>query len=323
MNDFHTDAKEGYKKEVIKSYELGRPEYCVEKVRRILHDVGIQNWKSDATRRVFPMHPVLELGCGTGKFTRTLVKILLEYAPPGHSLNLILSDPADMSSHVQKEFPDIRFIKTVASHLHELDTNSCSAIIAAQAFHWFSDLQSIQEIHRVLRPGSYFVALWNTRDTTVSVSAPNTLIPNPSYYMPQLEAFIDSYYDPSTPRQQTMEWHRSITAFPGFADSVFRTEPYPNQGQLSTISGICEWILSLSVIAKRSDGEKVAIKTQLLHLLHDSYVKYCQNNNNSPSQSSTTASGMDMSSNDFLDSVLLVPLRVEMFTSCKRAIGEV
>ena len=51
------------------------------------------------------------------------------------------------------------------------------AVVCAQAFHWFSNTQSLAEIRRVLKPGGSLGLVWNVRDEQVEwVKALNEII---------------------------------------------------------------------------------------------------------------------------------------------------
>jgi len=34
-------------------------------------------------------------------------------------------------------------------------------VMLAQCFHWFDDIKSLKEIHRVLKPGGLIILIWN------------------------------------------------------------------------------------------------------------------------------------------------------------------
>ncbi len=40
-------------------------------------------------------------------------------------------------------------------------------VLSAQAFHWFANMDSLKEIHRVLKPQGHLGLVWNQRDTQV------------------------------------------------------------------------------------------------------------------------------------------------------------
>ena len=44
------------------------------------------------------------------------------------------------------------------------ENESVDAVIAAQAFHWFANMDSLKEIHRVLKPHGVLGMIWNVED---------------------------------------------------------------------------------------------------------------------------------------------------------------
>ena len=42
-----------------------------------------------------------------------------------------------------------------------------NAVFCAQSFHWFSNLETLKELDRVLKPQGFLVLVWNQRDITV------------------------------------------------------------------------------------------------------------------------------------------------------------
>ncbi|CAO3650145.1 unnamed protein product [Cunninghamella blakesleeana] len=41
------------------------------------------------------------------------------------------------------------------------EDQSLDAVVVAQAFHWFDDIQSLKEFHRVLKPNGKLLLIWN------------------------------------------------------------------------------------------------------------------------------------------------------------------
>jgi len=95
---------------------------------------------------------VVDLAAGTGKLTRVLRKrypsvIAVE---PQAALRAILegrTSGVDVRNGTAQELP--------------LDDAAADGVFVAQAFHWFADRLSLEEIARVLRPDGVLVLMWN------------------------------------------------------------------------------------------------------------------------------------------------------------------
>ena len=103
MEDRATLAATAFKASA--NYEEARPTYTVESVKFLLEKLEIleekENEKSNFTRKQ-PL-TVLELGCGTGKFTRVLMEVL-----EGIEARVIASDPLDtMLEQFRKILPNV------------------------------------------------------------------------------------------------------------------------------------------------------------------------------------------------------------------------
>lgn len=102
-------------------------------------------------------HNSLEVAAGTGKFTKQVLK----YLP---SSRYVATEPSTgMAKSFQKNLPDIKFVAAPSTDL-PFENESFDVIYIAQAFHWFSTKESVQEFARVLRPGGHLVMLWNFED---------------------------------------------------------------------------------------------------------------------------------------------------------------
>jgi hypothetical protein len=125
------------------------------------------------------------------------------------------------------------------------------AVIAAQSFHWMANMETLREMHRVLKKGAVFVGIWNTFD----------------YSRPVLERIereiIDPCYEPDVPRQQTQKWKRVFTTVEA-AQLFHPLQAYEcMQQQVGPFDMIADRVLSISVIAKRSPAELHSIRERL------------------------------------------------------------
>ena len=100
---------------------------------------------------------MVDLGAGTGKFTRDLVE---------RGLRVTAVEPVQgMREVLERVLPDIRVLDGTAEAIPLAD-GEADAVTVAQAFHWFDPPRALPEIHRVLRPGGLVVLIWNVRDHT-------------------------------------------------------------------------------------------------------------------------------------------------------------
>ncbi len=134
---------------VAAEYERSRPGYPVEAVEFMAAELGIS-----------PGCVVVDLGAGTGKFTRMLVAT---------GATVIAVEPiAEMRAELSGALPGVVVHDAVVSDLPLADS-AADVVTAAQAFHWFSADDDLAEIARVLRPGGGLGLLWNRQDPDVGV----------------------------------------------------------------------------------------------------------------------------------------------------------
>ncbi|KAL3417268.1 methyltransferase C25B8.09 [Phlyctema vagabunda] len=143
-----TQAATGFSE--AEKYDKHRPSYPVEAVEKLLSHLnvsGVQNAK------------IVDLACGTGKFTEALAMRPEEYEVIG------------VEPHESMRETLIK--KNLGNRLNVLDGEAgnipvgegwADALVAAQAFHWFANEESLRDIHRVLTPGGTFGMIWNAED---------------------------------------------------------------------------------------------------------------------------------------------------------------
>lgn len=101
---------------------------------------------------------VLDLGAGTGIFTRQLVTRVGRVTA--------VEPSASMRQTFELESPGVEILEGSDSAIPVADSQ-VSAVFVAQAFHWFDAARALSEIHRVLTPGGGLGLIWNERDTAV------------------------------------------------------------------------------------------------------------------------------------------------------------
>jgi SAM-dependent methyltransferase len=132
------------------AYERARPDYPVAALRFL--------------GRVLPIRrgtTVLELGSGTGKFTRAL-------APLG-AARIAIEPIEGMRAVFHETVPEVPVLDGTAERI-PLPTGFADSVVCAQAFHWFRVRSALKEIRRVLRRGGGLGLVWNTRNDRVGWS---------------------------------------------------------------------------------------------------------------------------------------------------------
>ncbi|GFR58858.1 methyltransferase [Elysia marginata] len=135
------------------NYEANRPGYTEEAVRIIAQAVESVPCLGESIQ-----YQVLELGAGTGKLTQQLVKEL-----PTSTKYLALDPSRNFLDALKQKSLGVETVEGSADCI-PLPDNSVQAVVCAQSFHWFSDLDSLKSIHRVLAPGGVLVLVWNKKN---------------------------------------------------------------------------------------------------------------------------------------------------------------
>ncbi|XP_062511047.1 uncharacterized protein LOC134186960 [Corticium candelabrum] len=236
----HPAAAAGFTSSHTDQYERGRPEHSLESVRVLLDKVKFPGSQEQCA--------VLELGAGTGKFTRSL-----QTALKTAKTKIIASEPLDGMRErlIATVDEDIDVLACAAENIPLAD-ETVDLVIAAQAFHWFANDVALQEIHRVLKPDGHLALIWNNRDTEIA-------------WIAELDKIFDSYYGKDVPRQQTMKWKEMLDAFNGF--DALKSVVLRNTHQTGPLQMVLDRILSVSVIASQSEEEKRIVADKVASLL--------------------------------------------------------
>ncbi|XVU30343.1 class I SAM-dependent methyltransferase [Actinoplanes sp. CA-054009] len=122
------------------AYQRGRPPYPVSAVE----------WAVPRGAR-----RVLDLGAGTGKFTKLLVDARLDV--------VAVEPSAAMRDQLAASVPRAAVFEGSAERI-PLPDASVDAVVVAQAWHWVDPREALPEVARVLRPGGTLSLVWNIRD---------------------------------------------------------------------------------------------------------------------------------------------------------------
>ncbi|QKX63968.1 uncharacterized protein TRUGW13939_11141 [Talaromyces rugulosus] len=131
------------------AYDKNRPVYTSTEADALLTLIGL-NGRHGAR--------VVDLGAGTGLFTEAL-------AARAEEFDIVAVDPHDdMRGELEgKALRGVTVKKGWGSEI-AVEDGSVDAVFAAQAFHWFANLDALKEIRRVLKPNGYLALLWHVDD---------------------------------------------------------------------------------------------------------------------------------------------------------------
>lgn len=225
----HHAALQGFSREAL-SYGRGRPDYPQQ----------LLAWLQQALQ-LGPGKSAVDLGAGTGKFTRLLLQT---------GAGVVAIEPVDaMRVQLLQNFPGITALAATAQAMPLADA-SVDAVVCAQAFHWFASPEALREIGRVLKPGGRLGLIWNVRDESADWVAELTRIMAP--------------YEGDTPRFHSGEWRR---LFPNelFSELSETTLPYQHVGSAQAV--IFDRVLSVSFIAALAADERERVTQRLAALI--------------------------------------------------------
>ena len=232
MTTIHSAAQQGFSVEA-QTYARGRPEYPAE----------IQPWLIGAAG-IGPGKQVIDLGAGTGKFTKLLV---------ASGATVAAVDPVDaMRAQLLRSQPDVTAFNGSAEAM-PLPDASVDAVVCAQAFHWFATDAALAEIHRVLTPGGKLALIWNVRDESIDWVAAITAIITP--------------YEGDAPRFYKGEWRKPFAAPVGLRFTPLEQANFAYQHVGSAQEVILDRFMSVSFIAALPANDKAEVFAQLNGLI--------------------------------------------------------
>jgi ubiquinone/menaquinone biosynthesis C-methylase UbiE len=201
-------------------YERGRPGYPDDAV----------DWMIPAGAR-----DVIDLGAGTGKFTRQL---------EARGLSVTAMDPsAEMLEQLRAVSPDVATDEGTAENI-PLPDASADLATAAQAWHWVDGDRAFPEVARVLRPGGTLSLVWNFRDNT-------------SGWMRELAGII-------TDREESVEIDLIGPVSGQFEEFEYRIFPW---SQTVSREGLRDLVRSRSIFIVASPEEQQRVLEQVDELL--------------------------------------------------------
>jgi SAM-dependent methyltransferase len=213
------------------TYERARPDYPAAAVRYLGRRLGIG-----------PGRIVVDLGSGTGKFTRAI-------APLGAARIAVEPTPG-MRRVFARAVPDVPVVDGTAEAI-PLPDGFADAVVCAQAFHWFRPRRAMREIARILRPGGGLGLVWNTREEHIGWSR-------------QISRIVARYRWMS-PKSRSSRWRPAFAA-PGSPFGPIH-EAHFSHAQRGTVATFVERTLSVSVIANLPPADRRAVAREVRRVL--------------------------------------------------------
>jgi SAM-dependent methyltransferase len=229
MSVIHATAAKGFANGAD-TYVRGRPDFPPAALAWLREDLGLKPGKT-----------VIDLGAGTGKFTRLLVET--------GAMVTAVEPVAAMRNRMLHDLPDVTALQGDAQHIPFPD--SCAdALICAQAFHWFANAESLAEIRRVLKPGGVLGLIWNVRDQSVD-------------WVRKLTAIVDAY-EGEAPRYDGGEW-RAAFPTPGFGELHEKSFAHAHVGTPAQV--IVDRVASVSFIAALDESVRARVLAEVRELI--------------------------------------------------------
>ncbi len=225
----HPTAAEGFSRGA-RDYSQGRPDYPPQTRAWLQEELGLQAGKV-----------VLDLGAGTGKFTRELLAT---------GASVIAVDPVpQMLEQLAQVAPDATALAGTAEQVPLADS-TVDAVVCAQAFHWFATRAALAEIRRVLRPGGVLGLIWNVMDESME-------------WVAKLASLLGPY-EGDAPRYRHGKWRE---LFPAEGFGALREQHFPHTHTGPPQRVILKRVSSISFIAALEPPQRAHLLAQVARLI--------------------------------------------------------
>ncbi|WP_130803459.1 class I SAM-dependent methyltransferase [Acinetobacter ihumii] len=225
MQPIHHTAQQGFS-QTAALYQQVRPDYPKEIVNWLKQELDL----NQASR-------VVDLGAGTGKFIPYLQQL---------SSEIIAVEPVQaMREQLHLAYPEVNLVDAYSANI-PLSAQSVNAVLCAQSFHWFSNLQTLTELNRILKTGGHLGLIWNQRDVSVD----------------WVKALADVLQplEQDTPRYHSGNWKNVFEDQQLFEFSGVQTFTQTQKGSVEQV--VSKRLLSTSFIAAMPIQQQLELKQQ-------------------------------------------------------------
>ena len=228
----HPSAQKGFSLGA-ELYQQVRPSYPPE----------ILVWLQDQLK-VSENSTVIDLGSGTGKFLPFVLQT---------QAKVIAVEPVTaMREQLEQRYSTVECLQTSSDQLLVKD-ESINAIICAQSFHWFSNIETLKEMYRVLIPSGHLGLVWNQRDITVD----------------WVKALADEIarFEADTPRYHSEKWKQVFEQQQLFQFNGLQTFQLQHTGTVEQV--VSKRLLSTSFIAAMPEHQQQQLKARFEQIVFD------------------------------------------------------
>ncbi|MDX3078046.1 class I SAM-dependent methyltransferase [Streptomyces sp. NPDC088354] len=231
----HHAAGVGYQR-AAGVYERSRPSYPMAALAELAEALALEAGRT-----------VIDLGAGTGKFTRLLALTGAE---------VVAVEPvAEMRDRLAGlRLPKVRVTAGTAESTG-LPDGCADVVVAAQSWHWFQEDEALAEVERLLRPGGSLALVWNTYDTSVP-------------WVRDYQDIVFRLAPRDLPSPLDGGWRKAFADREGWSQVYERHWPNPYS---TTVSDVVERMTSSSHIAVMDPAEQERVRAEVEAVLagHD------------------------------------------------------
>ena len=139
----------------------------------------------------------------------------------------------------------------------DLPTNYADAVIAAMCFHWFANTDSINDIHRVLKPGGRLGVVWYQHDESTP-------------WVDEFRSMLEIEYRKSNIAcvWNTNDWlPRLVHYHGGFGPNLNKSNKCFMNNTLQSFQSVFNLYSTASVVAAAEEGKKVQMLRKIREMV--------------------------------------------------------